>query len=151
MSRMKPVLLALSALSLTAVATSHAAAQATGTSASPRRSTSSQPAVPRMKEEKKGLLAQATVTPDSARALALREVPNGRIRESEIEQEKGTLVYSFDIKVAGKSGIEEVLIDAKSGAVVAHEHEGPKAEASERAQEAREAKTAKKGQGSAKP
>lgn len=96
-----------------------------------------QTATPPMKEEKPGLLAQATVTPDAARKLALAQVANGRIAEQEIEMERGRLAYSFDIKVPRRSGIEEVLIDAKSGALIAHEHEGPKAEAAERAREGR--------------
>lgn len=91
----------------------------------------------RMKEERAGLLAQATIPPDSARKLALARVANGRIAEQEIEMEGGKLAYSFDIKVPGRTGIEEILIDAKSGAVIAHEHENPKREAAERAREAR--------------
>ena len=67
--------------------------------------------------------AQATFSLDSARALALRTVPGGAILSSELEQELGKLIYSFDLKVPGKRGIEEVNIDARTGAVVGHEHE----------------------------
>ncbi len=35
----------------------------------------------------------------------------------------GRLIYSYDIKVAGKPGIEEVHVDAMTGAVIATEHE----------------------------
>ena len=49
----------------------------------------------------------------------------------ELEEEKGKLISSFDIKVAGKSGIEEVNVDARTGDVIAHEHETPKAEQAE--------------------
>ncbi|MDP1889684.1 MAG: PepSY domain-containing protein [Gemmatimonadaceae bacterium] len=96
-----------------------------------------------MKEEKPGLLAQATITPDAARKLALAQVANGQIAEQEIEMEDGKLAYSFDIKVPGRRGIEEVLIDAKTGALIAHEHESPKQEAAERAKEAREGRKEK--------
>lgn len=86
-----------------------------------------QPSVVPIKEEKPGLLARATVTPDSARAIALRAVATGsRIRAAEIEEEDGKLVYSFDIKVPKKKGIDEVLVDAASGKVVSVEHEDPK-------------------------
>lgn len=95
---------------------------------------------PTMKEEKPGLLAKATISPEAARSAALALVPKGKIAEQEIEVENGKLAYSFDIKVPGRTGIEEVLIDAKTGAVISHEHEGPKAEAAERAKDAREAK-----------
>lgn len=99
-----------------------------------------QPATQQMKEEKPGLLQQATITPDAARKTALAQVPNGTIAEQEIEMENGKLAYSFDIKVPGKSGIEEVLVDAKTGAMIAHEHETPKQQAEERAKDAREAR-----------
>jgi uncharacterized membrane protein YkoI len=92
-----------------------------------------------MKEAKPGMLARARVTPDSARKLALAQVANGVIDEQEIEQEHGKLVYSFDIKVAGRSGIEEIQIDALSGAMVSHEHETPRQSAQERAADARAA------------
>ena len=90
-----------------------------------------------MKEEKAGLLVRATVAPDSARRLALAQVPNGRIMEEEIEEENGKLVFSFDIKVPGKSGVDEVQIDARSGALVSKEHETPRQSARERAPDAR--------------
>ena len=85
-----------------------------------------------IKEEKPGLLAQATVTPDSARAVALRAVAKGgKIAAAEIEEEGGKLVYSFDIKIPKKKGIDEVLVDAKTGKVVAVEHESAATEAAE--------------------
>ena len=67
-----------------------------------------------------------------ARATALKEVPNGRVRSSELERVSGNLVYSFDIKVPGKSGIEEVQVNAETGAVASHEHETSKMEAKEK-------------------
>ena len=92
-----------------------------------------------MTEEKPGLLARARVTPDSARRLALAQVANGAIAEEEIEEEHGKLVYSFDIKVRGRRGVEEVLIDALSGVMVSHQHETPRQAARERAADARRA------------
>ena len=81
------------------------------------------------------LKAQARVTGDSARRIALAQVPNGRIRSGEIERERGKLIYSFDIAVAGKSGIEEVNVDALTGAVAGHEHETPARERAEARQQ----------------
>ena len=95
-------------------------------------------AVPRIKEDKPGLLARAHVTPDSARALARGRVPAAQIAAAEIEMEKGKLVYSFDMKTRGRGGIDEVLIDAMTGAVISVAHEGPAQEAAERAQDARD-------------
>jgi hypothetical protein len=91
------------------------------------------------------LKAQARVSADSATAIAMAQVPNGKIQSAELENEKGKLLYSYDIKIAGKSGIEEVQVDALTGAVLAHEHETAAAEASEKKAEAKEAKAASKG------
>jgi uncharacterized membrane protein YkoI len=86
------------------------------------------------------LKAEAKVTEAEARATAMKEVPGGTIRSGELEREGGKLIYSFDIKVAGKSGIEEVNVDAMTGSVLAHEHESPKAEKKEAAQDKKSAK-----------
>lgn len=84
-----------------------------------------------LKQESPGLLAQARISPDSARAIARHRIPGGVIQSSELEREGGKLVYSFDIKVAGKKGIEEVLVDAMTGRIVSVEHEDAAAEAAE--------------------
>lgn len=84
------------------------------------------------------LLAQARITADSAEAIALAKVPNGTIAEGELELEHHLLIWSFDLKVAGRPGITEVNVNAKTGAVVGVSHEGPADEARENAQEKRE-------------
>ncbi|WP_206044664.1 PepSY domain-containing protein [Gemmatimonas groenlandica] len=96
-----------------------------------------------VKEEKAGLLKLAKVTPATATATALTKVPGGKVQSAEIEKEDGKLVYSFDIKVAGKSGIEEVLVDALTGAVVGVEHETPADEAKEAKEDKAKAAKAK--------
>ena len=83
------------------------------------------------------LMRQAKITKAVATKTALSQVPGGKVKSSEIEREKGRLIYSFDIKVAGKTGIEEINVDAITGDVVAHEHETPKAEKKEAALEKR--------------
>jgi uncharacterized membrane protein YkoI len=90
----------------------------------------------KVKEETTGLAAQATISADSAQKIALGQVSRGWVREAELEQQKnGTLVYSYDIKSRGKAGVEEVLVDAKTGAVVSKTHETAAAEAKEAAGE----------------
>jgi uncharacterized membrane protein YkoI len=84
------------------------------------------------------LKAEAKVKEGDAMTTAMKEVPNGKIESGEIERENGKLIYSFDIKVPGKSGIEEVNVDAMTGGVIAHQHETPKAEKKEAAMEAKE-------------
>ena len=50
-------------------------------------------------------------------------------------QEDGKLVYTFDIKVPGKSGYEEVEVDAMMGTVLKVEHESAAMHAAERAKD----------------
>jgi uncharacterized membrane protein YkoI len=75
-------------------------------------------------EDKAGTWQLATIAADSAMTLALARVPGGRIVKGELEEENDRLVWSFDIKVEGRDGIEEVQVDARTGAIVSVEHEG---------------------------
>ena len=84
-----------------------------------------------VKADKPEYLKEARITADSATRLALARVPGGQVREASLEREKGRLVYSFDIAVAGKSGVEEVLVDARSAEIVGVSHESPADEAKE--------------------
>ncbi len=68
-------------------------------------------------EEQPGLFALVAIPPDSAVAIAKARVP-GIITKGELERENGTLLYSFDISVAGAAGVTEVHIDAQSGTVL---------------------------------
>jgi uncharacterized membrane protein YkoI len=83
------------------------------------------------------LRKEAKIAERDARKTALAAVPGGKVQSHELERENGKLIYSYDIKVAGRSGVEEVNVDAMTGAVVAHEHEDAKAEAKEKKAEAR--------------
>lgn len=93
-----------------------------------------------VKEESPGLLAQAKITPDSALKVALKRVPGATLKAGEIEKEHGKLIYSFDLAVAGKTGIEEVAVDAVTGKVVSVEHESPEDEAKEKARDKKDDK-----------
>jgi uncharacterized membrane protein YkoI len=95
-------------------------------------------------ETQAALQKEAKISEATARATALGEVPNGVVKSSELEREKGKLIYSFDITVPGKTGIDEVNVNAIDGSVVAKQHESPKTEKKEAAQEAKEKKTTKK-------
>lgn len=89
------------------------------------------------------LQKEAKIAESDARATALKEVPNGTVKSYELEREKGKLIYSYDITVPGKSGIEEVNVNAIDGSVVAKSHESPKTEKKEAKQEAKEKKATK--------
>jgi hypothetical protein len=77
------------------------------------------------------LLKQATVSEADAAKTAMTKIPNARIQAVELENEGGHLLYSYDLKVPGRSGIEEVNVNANTGAVVSTEHEGASAERKE--------------------
>ena len=98
-------------------------------------------------ETQADLQKEARMTMTDARAMALATVPNSTVQAGEIEREGGKLIYSFDMKVAGKTGIDEVNIDAMTGKLVSHQHETPKDERAEAKADAKAAKASK----SAKP
>ena len=83
------------------------------------------------------LVAKAKVTEDSAAKVAMKRVPKGTIESAALEREKGKLLYSYDIKVPGKSGVEEVHVSALTGKLMSVMHESA-------AMEKREAASAKK-------
>jgi uncharacterized membrane protein YkoI len=81
------------------------------------------------------LAKQAKISLETARATALAKVPNGEVRSEELEKEHGKLIYSFDIAVPGKSGIQEVNVNAITGKVIGVHHESAKDEKKEAAKE----------------
>jgi uncharacterized membrane protein YkoI len=85
------------------------------------------------KETQAQLQREAKISLAAATATAQAAVPSGKIASHEIEREKGKLIYSFDIKTAGKSGIDEVNVDAMTGTVIETVHETPADEAKEKA------------------
>jgi uncharacterized membrane protein YkoI len=99
------------------------ASVAPGTRFAAQQPAAQQPAAAYKRNVPAALLAQAKITEDSARAVALARVPHATVQEIELEQEHGSLVWSFDLAVPGKPGIEEVNVDAVTGKIVSVEHE----------------------------
>ena len=65
-----------------------------------------------------GISAQAKlIGMKRAKQIALQQV-KGQIKSSELEKEKGKMIYSFDIRNS-KGGITEVNIEAYTGKVIA--------------------------------
>jgi uncharacterized membrane protein YkoI len=87
------------------------------------------------KDREAKLQAQAKVSRSEAEKIALAKVPNGTIKEGEIEKEKGKLIWSFDIATPGAADITEVQVDAMSGELVAIEKESPAQQAKEKTPE----------------
>lgn len=86
------------------------------------------------KEATPGLREKAQVTCEQAQRSALQQVKDKppRVRSAELEEEGGHLVYSFDIARRGRSGVDEVQVDAITGAIVSSKHESAAAEANEK-------------------
>lgn len=82
------------------------------------------------------LAREAKISLDSARTIARAKLPRATIQSEELERENGRLIYSFDMKTAGRSGIDEVNVNAKNGSIVGKVgHESAKSEAKEAAAE----------------
>lgn len=86
--------------------------------------------------------AAKQISMETAKRIALKEAP-GKVESSELEHERGTMVYSFDIRNSHGT-IDEVLVSAYTGKIVAHEHENKAKEAAEKKQDAKDAKAKKK-------
>lgn len=84
------------------------------------------------KEQSAKLELNAKITRAEAEKIALSKAPGGTIKESDIEKEKGRLIWSFDIATPGTQDITEVQVDANTGEVVAVEKETPKDQAKEK-------------------
>ena len=93
---------------------------------------------PKKGATKEELATMAKVTQADAQKTALatlKDPSKATVKEAELEAEHGCLVYSFDIELAGKTGVQEVQIDAGNGKVFSSKHESPKAEAAEKAKD----------------
>jgi uncharacterized membrane protein YkoI len=78
------------------------------------------------------LLAKAKISQTQAQQTALAKAPGGTVQQSELEEENGKLVWSFDITTPGTKDITEVLVDAITGEVVSTEKETPAQEEKEK-------------------
>ena len=79
------------------------------------------------------LMKQAKITKAEAERVALAKVSQGVVKSAEIENEKGHLVWSFDIAKPGTRYITEILVDAKTGKIISTQTESPHDQAKEAA------------------
>ena len=70
-----------------------------------------------------------------AERIALAKVPGGHVRSAELENEQHALVWSFDITTPGTRSITEILVNAKTGSIVDVQHETPRQQAAEAAED----------------
>src|SRR5258708_39965872 len=83
-------------------------------------------------DKEKNLEAKAKIPRADAEKTALAKVPHGTIKEGELEEEKGKLIWSFDIATPGTKDITEVNVDAITGEFVSKEIEKAEKEAKEK-------------------
>jgi uncharacterized membrane protein YkoI len=77
-------------------------------------------------ENESQLQAQAKISKADAQAIALTKVPNGTVKDCELEREHGKIIWSFDLTTPDSKDITEVNVDATSGEIVNTEHEKTK-------------------------
>jgi len=80
-------------------------------------------------------MAEAKIAKADAEKIALGKVPNGTVKEAELEKEHGKLIWSFDLTTPDTKDITEVAVDARTGDVVSVEKESAESEAKEAAGE----------------
>ena len=79
------------------------------------------------------LLARAKISKEEAQKIALGAVLNAKVKSSELEDEDGSLRWSFDLTTPDSKKIIEVGVDAITGKIVENKVEDEKDEAKEKA------------------
>jgi len=77
------------------------------------------------------LMAEAKVSKEDAEKTAMAKIPNGTIKEAELEKEHGKLQWSFDMTTPDAKDTTEVNVDAISGDIISVEKESAENEAKE--------------------
>jgi hypothetical protein len=81
----------------------------------------------------------ATVSQADAEKIAVAKLNSKQpvsTASAELEAEHGCLIWSFDLRVAGRAGVQEIQVDAGNGRVLSVKHESTRAEAAEKSNEA---------------
>jgi len=127
--------IALVAGSLLTAGATFAAGTQTKTTTTKTTTMTRQTTAPAKSDVPADLAKEARISLETARAAALAKVPRGVVRSEELEREHGKLIYSFDIAVPGKPGIQEVNVNAIDGKVLGVHHETARDEQKEAAKE----------------
>ena len=83
-------------------------------------------------ESQAQLMSQAKVSQAAARQTALARVPNGTVKDGELEKENGKLQWSFDVSTPGSDNITEVNVNAITDEVISVQTESAADEATEK-------------------
>jgi uncharacterized membrane protein YkoI len=90
----------------------------------------------RATNEELAALAKVSMADARKAALAsLKGAPKATVEDAELEVENGCLVFSFDIAIKGKPGVQEIHVDAGTGKVISSKYESPAAEKAEKAKD----------------
>ncbi len=93
------------------------------------------------KDEQAKLESKAKISRAKAEKTALTKVPGGTIKEGELEEEDGKLIWSFDIGSPNSPDITEVQVNATTGKIESVEKETPADQAKEKAADLKEKKS----------
>ena len=74
-------------------------------------------------ENQAKLMAEARISKETAQQTAQAKVPNGSIKEAELEKENGKLQWSVDMTTPDTKDITEVNVNAMTGDVISVEKE----------------------------
>jgi len=64
------------------------------------------------------LRAQARISQAQAEQTALTQAPGGAVKQGELENDNGKLIWWFDIVTPGSKNVTEVSVDAMTGGVI---------------------------------
>lgn len=84
-----------------------------------------------------GLAKLAQVEAEKIAVAKLKSSKPASTASAELEAEHGCLIWSFDLRVPGKLGIEEIQVGAGNGKVLSVKHESVRAEKTEMRNEAK--------------
>ena len=83
---------------------------------------------------------EQSLTAAQAEKTALAKVPNGTVKDGELEKEDGKVIWSFDITTPDSKDITEVAVDANTGEVVNVAKESPEDQSKEKAEDEKKEK-----------
>ena len=78
-----------------------------------------------------GLAKLSQVEAENIAVAKLKSSETVSTTSAELEAEHGCLIWSFDLRVPSKSGVQEIQIDAGNGKVLSVKHESVRQEATE--------------------
>lgn len=83
------------------------------------------PAAAYKREVPAALLRQTKVSEDSALKIASARIRGGVVQTLELENENGTLIWSWGFTIQGRPGVFECNVNALDGSIVGVQHEMP--------------------------